>query len=202
VSERRVRQTAIATIVAVLACARIALAAAQADVGQSAPAAFLAVTDRAMWARVTPRVTIPQGAGIRIATWERDVASEQKRYVITQKVAATDSGGTSIEERYERSTRKGNYATSPRHPGDLAGAISHASFVDFQHAKPAGRVKSDALLLVQSFFRGKRWAYAISASSPDARGVRNVSWSQFPRSELPRRVVAAKACAGSGECGE
>jgi hypothetical protein len=196
------RRAAIAIVIAALAGARIAPLTARADVGQPAPVAFLAVTDRALWARVTPRVMIPQGAGIRIATWERDAGPEEKRYVITQKIAATDSGGTSIEERYERSTRKHNYAMSPSHCGDLAAAVSRASLLDFERAKPAGSVKSDALLLVQRFFRGKRWAYAIAVSSADARGTRNVSWSQFPRAELARRVGSAKACAISGECGE
>jgi hypothetical protein len=191
-----------AAICAIAGALAAVSSACVADVGQAAPVAFSTVTDRAMWARVTPRVTIPQGTGVRIATWERDVGSEEKRYIITQKIAATDSGGTSIEERYERSTRKHNYVMSPQRRGDLAGAISRASLVDFEHAKAVGSVKSDSLLLVQHFFRGKRWAYAIAVSSPDSRGVRSVSWSQFPPKELAQRVRAAKACAAGGQCGE
>jgi hypothetical protein len=202
VSDGRLRRSAIVAAAASAGFASLAQAAARADVGQSAPAAFLAVTDRAIWAHVTPRVMIPQGAGVRIATWERDAGSEEKRYVITQKIAATDSGGTSIEERYERSTRKHNYVISPVQRGDLASAISPASLLDFERAKPAGIVKNGALLLAQRFFRGKRWAYAITVSDPDARGARNVVWSQFSRSELGPRTRAAKACAGSGDCGE
>jgi hypothetical protein len=155
-----------------------------------------------MWARITPRVTIPEGSGTRITVWERDIASEEKRYVITQQVAPTESGGTSIEERYERSTRKHNYVISPQRRGDLGAAISHAALVDFEHAKPAGSVKSVALSLVQRFFRGKRWAYVIATSSPGPRGLRTVSWSQFPRTQLVQRTRAAKACAASGECSE
>ena len=201
VSDRPARSLA-ATIVA-CALVQIYPIAVLADVGQPAPAAFSAVTGRVMWERVTPRVADPEdGSTVRVATWERDVSPEEKRYVISEQVAATDNGGSSIEESYERSTRKNNYVASPTSLGDLGGAVSLASLRDFEHAKPIAIVTNGPLELVQKFFRGKRWAYVVSTSTPTPTGMRNVSWTQFPLGALAQRIAGAKACASTGECGE